>query len=433
MLISFPCPCGKLLRVNEDWAGRRVNCTVCGRSLLVPATLKPSAPSPELAAPVAAPQPAIEEQSVQHPPVPRSDSFKHLLSAGATARHLRHYGYFLLLVALAPLAFSQLRGKEDSFNERLARTIDKAPSDVRQRIDRVITAIQQGTTEEEELFSVLPDGRIEGALLPRKTFVHFLYAFLTAGVFCYLATFLIPGKTARLSPVVLAGLFTATFGILFLFLVRQVGDLTQNVVVYGGNVFVVAIYWTAAAIAYSYRAALDPHTGFLASFLGFSVGVGLCEEVCKALPLIWYYRRDEGTDWREACAIGFGSGVGFGAAEAVVYAGTYYNGVYPMSMYVVRFCLLRGPARDLDRLRRAVHAQAPGGRPGGDRLVRIYPGGRHSRGRPDRAARVVRHGVEEGPEYVFALATALVASPGSALVRRAGPVRQPAQGLFCYT
>jgi RsiW-degrading membrane proteinase PrsW (M82 family) len=98
-----------------------------------------------------------------------------------------------------------------------------------------------------------------------------------------------------------------------------------------------AVYWVAWAIGFSYRAALDPGTGFVASFLGYSFGVGLCEEVCKALPLIWYYRNSAEAGWREARRWGFASGVGFGVAEGIMYSGDYYNGLAPVGIYVVRF------------------------------------------------------------------------------------------------
>ena len=48
---------------------------------------------------------------------------------------------------------------------------------------------------------------------------------------------------------------------------------------------------------------LKPRDGshcFIGSVLGFTFGVGLCEEVCKALPLLWLYRRPSAQSWRGA-------------------------------------------------------------------------------------------------------------------------------------
>jgi RsiW-degrading membrane proteinase PrsW (M82 family) len=86
-----------------------------------------------------------------------------------------------------------------------------------------------------------------------------------------------------------------------------------------------------------YLAALDPDAPFGASLLGFFLGVGLCEELIKSLPVMWRLYRPIPAGWREACLWGMASGAGFGVSESVHYAGNYYNGVEPASMYVVRF------------------------------------------------------------------------------------------------
>src|SRR5262249_54838152 len=44
-----------------------------------------------------------------------------------------------------------------------------------------------------------------------------------------------------------------------------------------------------------------------------------------------------GLSWRQAGTRGFASGVGFGIAEAIMYAGDYYNGISPAGIYIVRF------------------------------------------------------------------------------------------------
>ena len=73
------------------------------------------------------------------------------------------------------------------------------------------------------------------------------------------------------------------------------------------------------------------------SFVGFTCGVGLCEELCKALPLLWHYRSEASMGWRGAALWGLASGVGFGVAEGIMYSSRYYNGISPLNMYVVRF------------------------------------------------------------------------------------------------
>jgi RsiW-degrading membrane proteinase PrsW (M82 family) len=72
--------------------------------------------------------------------------------------------------------------------------------------------------------------------------------------------------------------------------------------------------------------------------MGFTFGVGLCEELCKAIPLLWLMRkRPEQATWRGACVWGLASGVGFGVAEGVMYSGRYYNGMLGGDIYLVRF------------------------------------------------------------------------------------------------
>jgi RsiW-degrading membrane proteinase PrsW (M82 family) len=91
-------------------------------------------------------------------------------------------------------------------------------------------------------------------------------------------------------------------------------------------------------IGFSYRAALDPSNGFWVSCLGFTFGVGLCEEICKALPVLWHYRRPLwALDWRGACLWGLASGIGFGVSEGITYSSDFYNGMLPGGIYWVRF------------------------------------------------------------------------------------------------
>jgi RsiW-degrading membrane proteinase PrsW (M82 family) len=99
----------------------------------------------------------------------------------------------------------------------------------------------------------------------------------------------------------------------------------------------VLLFYIVKFIGFSYHAATDKNTGFWLSFLGFTFGVGLCEEITKALPVIIWLRKDNKLDWRAACSLGLASGVGFGVAEGIMYAGHYYNGVMPFDIYLTRF------------------------------------------------------------------------------------------------
>src|SRR5262245_32152117 len=104
----------------------------------------------------------------------------------------------------------------------------------------------------------------------------------------------IMGFVRRYSPstisLVLVGLFTGTIGILLLLGVQLAGMASQGVWLRGRGV-VILIFYIVKFIGFSYLAALDPENGFLLSFFGFTFGVGLCEEICKALPIIMEFRR----------------------------------------------------------------------------------------------------------------------------------------------
>jgi RsiW-degrading membrane proteinase PrsW (M82 family) len=82
---------------------------------------------------------------------------------------------------------------------------------------------------------------------------------------------------------------------------------------------------------------MEPDRSFMVNFVGYTCGVGLCEELCKALPLLWYIRRRERPTWQGACLWGMASGVGFGVAEGITYSTQLYNGITGPEPYVTRF------------------------------------------------------------------------------------------------
>ena len=85
-----------------------------------------------------------------------------------------------------------------------------------------------------------------------------------------------------------------------------------------------------------YIAALSPDAPFGPSLLGFVLGVGVCEEITKCIPVLWKLRH-EYIGWREACLIGMASGAGFGVSEGIYYCSNYYNGIVGLETYLVRF------------------------------------------------------------------------------------------------
>jgi RsiW-degrading membrane proteinase PrsW (M82 family) len=356
MPIPFSYPCGKKFQAKDELAGKRVKCRACGTLLTVPAAPAghdedaddEPAPAP---APPRAPRPAAAA-TAPRAPAASLERYQHILNKPEEKTSLQEYFYWLLPLALIPLAISLISAKDENLEKRFERTLAKAPpaSQVkvveleRRFLERALEATKDDPkvvpadiqVPVEELLPALPDQRLEGAHLSRGSLLHWAYGIGAAVVFFLVTLFLFPeiGEPLR---VLLFGLFTGTLGILLLFLFQWLADWTQGYVFISRNIILLVVYWTAWAIGFSYRAAFDPTVGFLPSFLGYTFGVGFCEEVCKALPIIFAYRADSGTTWRKACALGFASGLGFGIAEGIMYAGSYYNGIAPLSTYLVRF------------------------------------------------------------------------------------------------
>ncbi|MBI3722974.1 PrsW family intramembrane metalloprotease, partial [bacterium] len=215
--------------------------------------------------------------------------------------------------------------------KRVEKTLANAPPVVAQRID----ALGDEATL-DDLLSVLPTGRLDGALLSRKTRAHWIYALVSAAFFLGTILVLFPRGTETARQLLLAGAFTGTVGIFFLLAVQAIASSTGGMWIRGGGKAAI-IYLILKFIGFSYRAALDPDNGFLASFFGFTCGVGLCEELSKAIPVIFHYRTGGKMTWRGASLWGMASGVGFGVSEGITYSSDFYNGIEGGEIYIVRF------------------------------------------------------------------------------------------------
>jgi RsiW-degrading membrane proteinase PrsW (M82 family) len=235
--------------------------------------------------------------------------------------------YWLFVLALIPLACSLL-GDRNDVEKRLLRTLEANPE--------VVARAEAQNASADELLSMLPGGRIDGALLPRDTRVHWWYALAAAAAFAAVFFLLFDAGNAEFRHVLLIGLCTATFGIFFLICIQWLASVTQGYWFTGGGIVVLFLY-ILKVIGYFYYSALSPDAGFVASLLGFTFGVGLCEELTKALPLLFHYRSGGRLDWRGARLWGLASGAGFGIAEGIMYASQSYNGIQTADVYLVRF------------------------------------------------------------------------------------------------
>ena len=303
--IRVECVCGAALRAPASLAGKAATCPQCGEQVRVP---EPAAVM-EAAFAAAAPEPP--------PPPPPAPV------AGA-----RRWLPLLFTLTLIPLVLSVFTA-DDNIEERIEKTFANNPEVVER-------AQKKGFESMDELMLALPEHRFEGAFLPKDTWAHWIFAAIAAVCLWGAILFLYPIGNASSAQLWKIGLFTGTIGILLLLGIQYIAVFTQGFVIVGRGLLTL-LFYILKFIGFSYRAALDPNYGFLMSMLGFTFGVGLCEELFKALPLIWHYRRKATLDLRGAIAWGLASGIGFGISEGIMYSSDFYNGVSTSGIYVVRF------------------------------------------------------------------------------------------------
>lgn len=344
MAISFACSCGKALRAKDEAAGKRAKCPQCGAIVNIPApevndeageyALMPEEPAPAPFSPARPPlattpfsqsstftsarggEPQRFERTTEEPPPTPPGS------------PWRERVYWVLILAFIPLAAS-MAFKQDDVKMRVVRTLQKNEGAAKALVS------DQGISM-DDLLAALPEGKIEGAHLAYNTWVHWVYATIAAAGFFGLLMLMFPPGTVKPWHLLGVGLFTGTIGIVFLLGVQFVADMTQGVWLRGRGI-VLLLFYIIKFIGFSYNAALDPDNGFLLSFLGFTCGVGLCEEICKAVPVLSQFIGRSGLSWRGACLWGLASGVGFGISEGIMYSSNHYNGISPASAYVIRF------------------------------------------------------------------------------------------------
>ncbi|HVJ86813.1 MAG TPA: PrsW family glutamic-type intramembrane protease, partial [Caulifigura sp.] len=238
---------------------------------------------------------------------------------------------WVFAACLIPLAIDVL-GPSTPLEERIAKAIAENP-DLGDRLE------QLPETSDDPLGTLLlafPDHRLPGAAFPRDTSWHYLLAAISAVGFLGLILAAWPDEEVRPRFLVGMGLLTGTVGIALLLGFQLVAEVTQHFNLRGGGV-VALLFYIVKFIGFSYRCAIDSSIGFGLSLMGFTLGVGLCEELCKAVPVVLYLYSDQRHTWRGATVVGFASGIGFGVSEGVSYSAEMYNGVVSPITYAVRF------------------------------------------------------------------------------------------------
>jgi len=243
------------------------------------------------------------------------------------------YAQWALVLALLPLTFSIFSPKSD-VQERYKRTLEKHPEVVHRLVQEHHGQVKEITNE--EFLKSLPGERIEGAFLPRTAMGHWFAAALSANFFWIFILVFYPMGRSTSKQLWSVGIFTGTIGIIMLLIVQFIAIAMGGGVIIPRSIAGIFIL-ILQMIGYSYRAALDPENGFFLSMLGFTFGVGFCEELCKALPILWTYRRKGTLDVRGAVVWGLATGIGFGVSEGITYSSDQYNGIHTAGIYVVRF------------------------------------------------------------------------------------------------
>lgn len=238
--------------------------------------------------------------------------------------------YWLLLLTLIPLCLHSALDVRP-FEERLEESLEG-------REINLEGLAAQARSVPDFLHSIamqLPDHKVADAFLPADTWLHWVFAGVSAAAFFGLLVAMWPAARASPGLLLITGVVTGTVGIMMLLSFQWIAMSTDGVMVRGRGILVL-LFYIVKFIGFSYRCAVDPDMGFGMSFMGFVCGVGLCEEVCKALPIA-FYLNSEKTSWRGACLVGLASGIGFGISEGISYSADYYNGISGGWIYVVRF------------------------------------------------------------------------------------------------
>jgi RsiW-degrading membrane proteinase PrsW (M82 family)/phage FluMu protein Com len=356
MSISIACPgCEKVLNAPDSMAGRKARCPNCKEVVAIPGTAASSPTKPRAATEPKQPskqasqanssqpsQTEIEKTKRASRPDPtktaaKSDARRQRPVGGESLSErrsgLQRFAYLLFGVTLLPLVFSLLGGPGD-VQQRFERTLDESP----QATERIELRIDSGEDLTwHDILAELPGGRVEGAHLSMNSWVHWLYALLSAAMFFGLIVALFPLVETKASHMLVVGLITATCGIFSLLMFQWIAAWTDGWFVTGGNIIILIPFYIIKFIGFSYSAAMDPSNNFWLSFLGFTCGVGFCEEFVKVIPVAGHFRGDGEMRWRGACLWGLASGVGFGVAEGIIYSSGTYNGLFGGGIYVVRF------------------------------------------------------------------------------------------------
>jgi RsiW-degrading membrane proteinase PrsW (M82 family) len=304
-MLSVTCSCGKTVFGSEVMAGQEVQCFKCHGMVTLPGGAPKVAAAKAFEAGSAASAWALAAvASATRPEEPAP-----IPLAVPVPSRARDSLYWVLLLALLPLVSVIFHEKDASPLQRLRKALAADP-ELKAKVE-ILMDSPEATLD--KLLSLFPGGRLDSlAHLPRQTDRHWVYAGWSGAAFFILVGLWMASGCVPAWKLLLAALFTGTFGIACLFLFHDF-------------------------IGHDKQLTLEAEHGFVVNLIGFTLIVGLGEELCKALPVIFYLRTDKAPTLRGACFWGMASGVGFGLSEAISYATKQYNGIAPADIYLIRY------------------------------------------------------------------------------------------------
>lgn len=241
--------------------------------------------------------------------------------------------YALFFMTLIPLCANVLMSDERDIQERVEESLQQAEESGEWQEAEIV---EGEPVQLDELIRAMPGDRVVGALLARDTWMHWVFAAISGIGFLLLFVALFRRFQEALGGAVTGAIFTATAGIVLLLGLQWAAMYSQGVWVRGRGI-IVLLFYVVKFIGFSYQCALNEGNSFMTSFMGFTLGVGICEELCKILPVLVYLGTAKKSTWQGTCLVGLASGVGFGVSEGIMYSSSYYNGISGGEIYLVRF------------------------------------------------------------------------------------------------
>jgi RsiW-degrading membrane proteinase PrsW (M82 family) len=362
MSIQVFCSCGEEYRANEALAARTVTCAACQQRLRIPDPDNdpPAPPATRFRAdngPVAAdkfptcdspprhtatawftwiarrralPTSAVVPQPLPPPEQPTA------APSGKPATRSRHLPWLLVAILLPVVVLTDGAEERIGFRQRIDQTIADLPPTEQTNAASVLARSTVGLVPLDAVFEQLPGERCPGAVLPRSTEMHWLFA---AGAVVLLGLVLLhldADRVVGLRTLLRVALLSASVGLVFLCLVRLLAGWSGRWSMQLSDYSLLLVPLTDG-LAFCYRGALDSGYGFVANFLSFTFVVGLGQEVIKVLPLLAYYSQQRQHHWREALLWGLACGATLGVVEGLLSCRDFHNGVGGLEMYLITF------------------------------------------------------------------------------------------------